>query len=189
MLRRNPMMRLQRNADSATETLFTCNLPCMSIQDDHVEQIKGGKPKKIASNVVASDGVKGSNVESLIMCNRKGTANTNTHEDLYDPVGNRVDVVVPMESIRHISDCFMNTAYGFFLGKWVAYPVSIDLKTNTPYPSRRYGISVPALTKDYKRNEVNTPYPEDSIRRIQEKEYNILEDIKRGPYSKKSPIR
>ncbi|GKB15576.1 hypothetical protein Tco_0849499, partial [Tanacetum coccineum] len=27
------------------------------------------------------------------------------------------------------------------------------------------------------------------IRRIQEKEYNILEDIKRGPYSKKSPIR
>ncbi|GKD66092.1 hypothetical protein Tco_1308200 [Tanacetum coccineum] len=66
---------------------------------------------------------------------------------------------------------------------------SIDLKTNTPYPSRRYGVSVPALTKDHKRNEVNTPYPEDSIRRIQEKEYNILEDIKRGPYSKKSPIR
>ncbi|GJW10811.1 hypothetical protein Tco_1576638 [Tanacetum coccineum] len=28
-----------------------------------------------------------------------------------------------------------------------------------------------------------------SIRRIQEKEYNILEDIKRGLYSKKSPIR
>ncbi|GJT98683.1 hypothetical protein Tco_1094201 [Tanacetum coccineum] len=28
-----------------------------------------------------------------------------------------------------------------------------------------------------------------SIRRIQGKEYNILEDIKRGPYSKKSPIR
>ncbi|GKD33967.1 hypothetical protein Tco_1249476, partial [Tanacetum coccineum] len=27
------------------------------------------------------------------------------------------------------------------------------------------------------------------IRCIQEKEYNILEDIKRGPYSKKSPIR
>ncbi|GJT19631.1 hypothetical protein Tco_0878337 [Tanacetum coccineum] len=40
------------------------------------------------------------------------------------------------------------------------------LKTNTPYPSRRYGVSVPALTKDHKRNEVqyavsrrlNTPY-------------------------------
>ncbi|GJU74886.1 hypothetical protein Tco_1266291 [Tanacetum coccineum] len=66
---------------------------------------------------------------------------------------------------------------------------NIDLKTNTPYPSRRYGVSVPALTKDHQRNEVNTPYPEDSIRRIQEKEYNILEDIKRGPYFKKSPIR
>ncbi|GJY57762.1 hypothetical protein Tco_0457654 [Tanacetum coccineum] len=66
---------------------------------------------------------------------------------------------------------------------------NIDLKTNTPYPSRRYGVSVPAITKDHKRNEVNTPYPEDSICRIQEKEYNILEDIKCGPYSKKSPIR
>ncbi|GJV92523.1 hypothetical protein Tco_1540336 [Tanacetum coccineum] len=29
------------------------------------------------------------------------------------------------------------------------------LKTNTPYPSRRYGVSVPALTKDHKRNEVH----------------------------------
>ncbi|GJZ24179.1 hypothetical protein Tco_0561638 [Tanacetum coccineum] len=27
------------------------------------------------------------------------------------------------------------------------------LKTNTPYPSRRYGVSVPALTNDHKRNE------------------------------------
>ncbi|GJS89938.1 hypothetical protein Tco_0772574 [Tanacetum coccineum] len=46
--------------------------------------------------------------------------------------------------------------------------------------------------------KINTPYPEDSIRRIQRtqyavfkiwNQYNILEDIKRGPYSKKSPIR
>ncbi|GJU08568.1 hypothetical protein Tco_1124998 [Tanacetum coccineum] len=44
------------------------------------------------------------------------------------------------------------------------------LKTNTPYPSRRYGISVPALTKDHRRLKSNTPYPEDSICRIQDME-------------------
>ncbi|GJU27056.1 integrase, catalytic region, zinc finger, CCHC-type containing protein [Tanacetum coccineum] len=34
------------------------------------------------------------------------------------------------------------------------------LKTNTPYPSRRYGVSVPALTKDHRGIKLNTPYPE-----------------------------
>ncbi|GJY66802.1 retrovirus-related pol polyprotein from transposon TNT 1-94 [Tanacetum coccineum] len=38
-------------------------------------------------------------------------------------VGNRVDVVVPMESIRAISEQVDNMAYGFFLGKRVAYPI------------------------------------------------------------------
>ncbi|GJR31174.1 hypothetical protein Tco_1107406 [Tanacetum coccineum] len=46
--------------------------------------------------------------------------------------------------------------------------------------------------------KINTPYPKDSIRRIQRtqyvvfkiwNQYNIMEDIKRDPYSKKSPIR
>ncbi|GJU04176.1 hypothetical protein Tco_1114514 [Tanacetum coccineum] len=41
---------------------------------------------------------------------------------------------------------------------------------NTLYPSRRYGVSVPALTKDHRRLKINTPYPEDSIRRIQDME-------------------
>ncbi|GJT69033.1 hypothetical protein Tco_1028319 [Tanacetum coccineum] len=44
------------------------------------------------------------------------------------------------------------------------------LKINTPYPSRRYGVSVPALTKDHRRLKINTPYPEDSMRRIQDME-------------------
>ncbi|GJY27180.1 hypothetical protein Tco_0401906 [Tanacetum coccineum] len=38
--------------------------------------------------------------------------------------GNGVDVVVPMESIRAISEWFAKTVYGFFLGKRVAYPFS-----------------------------------------------------------------
>ncbi|GJU19841.1 hypothetical protein Tco_1153183 [Tanacetum coccineum] len=38
--------------------------------------------------------------------------------------------------------------------------------------------------------KINTPYPENSIRRIKIwNQYNILEDIKSGPYSKKPPIR
>ncbi|GKD32779.1 hypothetical protein Tco_1248288 [Tanacetum coccineum] len=39
--------------------------------------------------------------------------------------------------------------------------------------------------------KINTPYPEDSIRSYSRNEQYkiILEDIKRGPYSKKSPIR
>ncbi|GJR12283.1 retrovirus-related pol polyprotein from transposon TNT 1-94 [Tanacetum coccineum] len=42
---------------------------------------------------------------------------------LFTPRGNRIDVVVPVDSIRAFSERFANTAYGFFLGKKVAYPV------------------------------------------------------------------
>ncbi|GKB82488.1 hypothetical protein Tco_0949383 [Tanacetum coccineum] len=52
----------------------------------------------------------------------------------------------------------------------------------------RYGVSVPALTKDHKGIKLNTPYPEDQYA-VLRNEYNILKDIKRGPYSKKPPIR
>ncbi|GJX25550.1 retrovirus-related pol polyprotein from transposon TNT 1-94 [Tanacetum coccineum] len=47
---------------------------------------------------------------------------------------NDVDTKVgstPMESIRAISERFANTAYGFFLGKWVAYPVVANYVRNT----------------------------------------------------------
>ncbi|GJV76826.1 copia protein [Tanacetum coccineum] len=42
-----------------------------------------------------------------------------------------IDVVVPMESIQAISERFVNTAYGFFLGKRVAYPVVSNYVKNT----------------------------------------------------------
>ncbi|GJX15804.1 putative RNA-directed DNA polymerase [Tanacetum coccineum] len=42
---------------------------------------------------------------------------------LITPARNETDVVVSLESIRGISERFVNTAYGFFLGKRVAYPV------------------------------------------------------------------
>ncbi|GJX41267.1 putative reverse transcriptase domain-containing protein [Tanacetum coccineum] len=43
------------------------------------------------------------------------------------------------------------------------------LKTNTSYPSRRYGVSVPKLTKDHEGNK--------PIRRIQKKAIHRIEDI------------
>ncbi|GJT16303.1 hypothetical protein Tco_0875009 [Tanacetum coccineum] len=43
------------------------------------------------------------------------------------------------------------------------------LKTNTPYPSRRYGVCVPELTKDHEGNK--------PIRRIQKKVIRRIEDI------------
>ncbi|GJR45571.1 probable serine/threonine-protein kinase dyrk2 isoform X1 [Tanacetum coccineum] len=50
---------------------------------------------------------------------------------LFTPGGNGIDVVVPVESIRAISDRFANAAYGFFLGKRVAYPVVANYVRNT----------------------------------------------------------
>ncbi|GKC22861.1 zinc finger, CCHC-type containing protein [Tanacetum coccineum] len=50
---------------------------------------------------------------------------------LFTPGGNGIGVVVPVESIRAISDRFANIAYGFFLGKRVAYPVVANYVRNT----------------------------------------------------------
>ncbi|GJS15513.1 hypothetical protein Tco_0409985 [Tanacetum coccineum] len=86
---------------------------------------------------------------------------------------------------------------------------------NTPYPHQRYAVyntlvneeestgftsirhihqedtAYPCLysPKDHKGIKLNTPYPEVQYTVLEIwNEYNILEDIKRGPYSKKSPI-
>ncbi|GJY24226.1 hypothetical protein Tco_0397884, partial [Tanacetum coccineum] len=54
----------------------------------------------------------------------------------------------------------------------------------------RYGVSVSAFTKDHKGIKLNTSYPEDQYAVLEIwNEYDILEDIKRGPYSNKSLIR
>ncbi|GKB01352.1 cytokinin dehydrogenase 3-like protein [Tanacetum coccineum] len=50
---------------------------------------------------------------------------------LFTPGGNGIDVVVLVDSIRAISERFANTAYGFFLGKNVAYPVVANYVRNT----------------------------------------------------------
>ncbi|GJW88932.1 retrovirus-related pol polyprotein from transposon TNT 1-94 [Tanacetum coccineum] len=50
---------------------------------------------------------------------------------LFTPGGNGSDMVVPVDSIRAISERFANTAYGFFLGKMMAYPVVANYVRNT----------------------------------------------------------
>ncbi|GJR50144.1 hypothetical protein Tco_1400665 [Tanacetum coccineum] len=50
---------------------------------------------------------------------------------LFTPEGNGIVVVVSKESIRAISERFAYTAYGFFLGKRVAYPVVANYVWNT----------------------------------------------------------
>ncbi|GJV52365.1 ty3-gypsy retrotransposon protein [Tanacetum coccineum] len=67
--------------------------------------------------------------------------------------GNEVDVVVPVESIRAISEQFANTAYGFFLGKRVSYPnpdvnlVKEDVG-NVPVWVKLHGVHVTAFSED-----------------------------------------
>nr|GEW18071.1 hypothetical protein [Tanacetum cinerariifolium] len=64
-----------------------------------------------------------------VTCNPRGKkVNVCT---LFTPRGNRIDVVVLVDSIRAISKRFANTAYGFFLGKKVTYPIVFDYVRNT----------------------------------------------------------
>ncbi|GKG34936.1 hypothetical protein Tco_0437632 [Tanacetum coccineum] len=54
----------------------------------------------------------------------------NVH-NLFTPGGNGIDVVVLVDSIWAINERFANTAYGFFLGEKVAYPVVANYVRNT----------------------------------------------------------
>ncbi|GKE20202.1 hypothetical protein Tco_1431714 [Tanacetum coccineum] len=54
-----------------------------------------------------------------------------THETPSAGGGNGIDVVVPVDSIKAISERFVNTTCGFFLGKQVAYPIVANYYRNT----------------------------------------------------------
>nr|GEX85740.1 hypothetical protein [Tanacetum cinerariifolium] len=101
---------------------------------------KGGGGKKKKNNIdVPLESVVGSGFLLLvddtgIVHIQKGGSSSmgqvpdvNTEEcefsHLFTPSGNGVDVVIPVEFIRAISERFTNITYGFFLGKRVANPV------------------------------------------------------------------
>ncbi|GJU29797.1 zinc finger, CCHC-type containing protein [Tanacetum coccineum] len=67
----------------------------------------------------------------------------------------------------------------------------VDLRPIRRIHQGRYGLSVHALTIDHKRKQDQYAVSREDQYAVLEiwNEYNILEDIKRGPYSKKSLIR
>nr|GEY13428.1 hypothetical protein [Tanacetum cinerariifolium] len=79
---------------------------------------------------------------------------------LFTPEGNGIDVVVPVDSIRAINERFANTAYGFFLGKKVAYHVVANYKWHpdenllkedvrtVPVWVKLHGVPVTAFSED-----------------------------------------
>ncbi|GJS63874.1 hypothetical protein Tco_0678438 [Tanacetum coccineum] len=64
---------------------------------------------------------------------------------LFTPGGNGIYVVIPVESIRIISERFSNIVYGFFLGKRVAYPIVANYVRNT---WGKYGLMRTLLKED-----------------------------------------
>ncbi|GKB17666.1 retrotransposon protein, putative, ty1-copia subclass, partial [Tanacetum coccineum] len=58
--------------------------------------------------------------------------------------------VVPVESIRAISERFANTSYGFFLGKRVAYPIVTNYVRKT---WGKYGLNHPLILKKWHPDE------------------------------------
>ncbi|GJV49079.1 cytokinin dehydrogenase 3-like protein [Tanacetum coccineum] len=79
---------------------------------------------------------------------------------LYTPKGNVIDVVILVDSICAVSERFANTAYGFFLGKKVAYPVIANYKWHpdenllkedvctVPVWVKLHGVLVTAFSED-----------------------------------------
>ncbi|GJS86956.1 hypothetical protein Tco_0769592 [Tanacetum coccineum] len=72
---------------------------------------------------------KGTCYANLFTC--ESTRKALNFQILFTPRANGVDVVVSVESIRAINEQFFNTAYGFFLGKRVSYPVVANYVRNT----------------------------------------------------------
>ncbi|GJX19651.1 hypothetical protein Tco_0222328 [Tanacetum coccineum] len=64
-------------------------------------------------------------------------------------------------------------------------------KTNMPYPSRKIRRIRACTHQRPQRNKAQYAVSREDQYAVLEiwNEYNILEDIKRGPYSKKSPVR
>ncbi|GKA18890.1 ribonuclease H-like domain-containing protein, partial [Tanacetum coccineum] len=105
--------------------------------------------------------------------NQKSTAKTNNFNEKVNIARvNNVTIAGPKAVVSAAQENGENAAKSLACWIWrlmTSNNITI-LKINTPYPSGRYSISVPALTKDHIRLKINTPYLEDSIRRIQDME-------------------
>nr|GEU33404.1 copia protein [Tanacetum cinerariifolium] len=73
--------------------------------------------------------------------------------------GNGIDVVVPVEYIRAISERFANTAYGFFLGKRVTYPVNANYPLRPPFGRHHAIINIITTSLPPPSKRTTTPPP------------------------------
>ncbi|GKG00229.1 retrotransposon protein, putative, ty1-copia subclass, partial [Tanacetum coccineum] len=64
---------------------------------------------------------------------------------LFTPGGNGINMVVPVESIRAISERFANTTYGFFLGKKVKWHPEVS---TVLVWVKLHGVPVTAFSED-----------------------------------------
>ncbi|GKA52668.1 stigma-specific STIG1 family protein [Tanacetum coccineum] len=104
----------------------------------HVDEVFAGNIAPITTNAnnVKTDNV---NMETPLESNKgydeKSNGDTSkksvNFRTLITPARNGADVVVLLESIRVVSERFANSAYGFFLGKRVAWPVAANYVRNT----------------------------------------------------------
>ncbi|GKC77564.1 hypothetical protein Tco_1128338 [Tanacetum coccineum] len=107
----------EKNKDS--DNVATKDVVVPPVLDEPVVAISGN-----------SSGTQDGNVVSSTATSVEGRKSVNFRR-LITPTGNGTDVAVPLESIRAISKRLNNTAYGFFLGKRVAYPVVANYVRNT----------------------------------------------------------
>ncbi|GJY89750.1 putative reverse transcriptase domain-containing protein [Tanacetum coccineum] len=103
-------------------------VPSITISYDNTQKDLNDDPVAMKGTTLAGNTPHKSSYANVIGESSKKVVNIRT---LFTPGGNEIDVVVSMESIRAISERFVNTAYGFFLGKRVAYPVVANYVRNT----------------------------------------------------------
>ncbi|GKF79108.1 hypothetical protein Tco_0234676, partial [Tanacetum coccineum] len=104
----------------------------VSLVDNSGGTLNDANPPKEAVSPSVSDEPVAMEMQSLMVDKSYAmdSDKLNIHT-LFTPVGNGIDVVLSVESIRTISDRFANLAYGFFLGNRVAYPVVANYVKNT----------------------------------------------------------
>ncbi|GJT69783.1 cytokinin dehydrogenase 3-like protein [Tanacetum coccineum] len=114
------------NHNSLDDTTVSESFPPLSTPVNTAGNAPG---KSSYANITSKPSGKKMNVRTLF-----------THE------GNGIDVVVLVDFIRAISARFANTAYGFFLGKKMAYPVVVNYVRNTWV--KLHGVPVMAFSED-----------------------------------------
>nr|GEX09627.1 hypothetical protein [Tanacetum cinerariifolium] len=118
-------------------TTMNANIISPSVIDEPVVKEKQSSlvdtciPREVVSPSVVDETVAKEKQSPLVNTTGLGSGKKVNFQTFYTPWGNEIDVVVLVDSIRAISERFVNTAYGVFLGKRLAYPVVANYVRNT----------------------------------------------------------